>query len=35
MFIKLAVIVARELEVPILHNEERGFYPFRFIVDSS
>ena len=35
LFLKLAVIVARELGVPILNNEEIGFFPVRFIVDLS
>ena len=32
LFIKLAVIVARELGVPIAPAEEIDFYPLRFIV---
>ena len=35
LFLKLAVIVARELGVPILNNLEIGFFPVRFIVDLS
>ena len=31
LFIKLAVIVARELGVPIAPAEEIDFYPLRFI----
>ena len=34
LFIKLAVIVARELGVPIAPAEEIDFYPLRFIVNS-
>ena len=33
LFIKLAVIVARELGVPIAPAEEIDFYPLRFIVN--
>ena len=35
LFIKLAVIVARELGVPIAPAEEIDFYPLRFIVNYS
>lgn len=34
LFIKLAVIVARELGVPIAPAEEIDFYPLRFIVNA-
>ena len=33
LFIKLAVIVARELGVPIAPAQEIDFYPLRFIVN--
>ena len=33
LFIKLAVIVARELGVPIAPAEEIDFYPLRFILN--
>ena len=34
LFIKLAVIVARELGVPISPAEEIDFYPLRFFVNT-
>ena len=35
LFIKLAVIVARELGVPIAPAEEIDFYPLRFIFNNN